>query len=339
MATFTAVKNKNQTVKDLKGTLLYMMDDKKTEYKGNYLNTGVNCFLYTSYLEMLTTKQQYGKTAGRMYYQFVQSFPEDSVLDPNQIHALGLEFAAQQFAGFECVVSTHCNTENVHNHILVNSVSYETGKKLHQNHDDLVQHRIANDAICMKYGDQVLETYDKKKKYQSMKAGEHRAAMRGNSWKMALIDTIEVALLYSTDKESFIENMEYEGYQVNWSDNRKYITYTTPEGRKCRDKSLHDETYLKENLERLFVFRQETGYVPLTPEPPEGWLGELRDYEALLGDVITLGKDLEQLDNTPPPRTPIMWTDHKQRQREKLKKMALGHKPSNEPEQGYFMSM
>lgn len=339
MATFTAVKNRKQSVKALKGTLIYMVDIQKTAYENRYLNTGVNCLAYSCYHEMMTTKQQYGKADGRMFYQFVQSFPEDSVLTSPEIHQLGLEFAAQQFSGFECLVSTHCNTENVHNHILVNAVSFETGKKLHQNHDDLMQHRMVNDTLCMKYGDQTLEPYDKKKKYQSMRSGEYRAAMRGNSWKLALIDSIEIALLYATNKQTFIENMEYDGYQVNWSDNHKYITYTTPEGKKCRDKSLHDETYLKENLERLFAFREATGFVPLTPEPMEGWLGELQQHENLLQKTVSLGKNLENITPQPPPHTPIVWTDHKQRQREMLKKLAQGQKLSNEPEQQYSMSM
>lgn len=54
--------------------------------------------------------------------------------------------------------------------------------------------------------------------------------------------------------------MENEGYQVTWADNRKHITFTCPNGRKCRDSSLHDETFLKKNLETLFAYRQTTRF-------------------------------------------------------------------------------
>lgn len=133
--------------------------------------------------------------------------------------------------------------------------------------------------------------------------------------------------------------MEYEGYEVNWSDSRKYITYITPEGYKCRDNKLHDDTYLKENLEKLFIFRQETGFVPLTYEPPEGWLGEMENYYSVGENLIQLGKSIEGMADVPPPMTPKAWTDRKQKQRENLKKLAAGHKLSSELEQDFEMTM
>ena len=339
MATFTPIKNKKQTKGALLGTLLYCVDARKTAHQGRSLVSGVNCNVYTAYLEMLTTKQQFRKTDGRQFFQFVQSFPEDADITPEEVHQIGLELAARQFPGFEVLVATHCNTDNLHNHILVNSVSYQSGKKLHQNHDDLVRHRQVNDEICMAHGQPVLECYRKGQKKKRARAGEYRAAERGESWKFALIKAIEEALLYSPDRESFIQNMEYEGYQVQWNDARKYITYTCPNGMKCRDNKLHDETYLKENLEKLFAHRQATGFVPLTPEPPEGWLGELERAGRLAEDVVSLGRNLERVVDTPPLPAPRTWTDSKQRQREALKKLAQGHKLHSEQEQEFGQRM
>lgn len=87
--------------------------------------------------------------------------------------------------------------------------------------------------------------------------------------------------------------MEYEGYTVRW-DHHNYILFATPEGKSYRDHSLHDETYLKENLERLFDYRAEHGFTPLTPEPPEGWLGQIEQASCLTNDIISLGKNLEK---------------------------------------------
>lgn len=198
---------------------------------------------------------------------------------------------------------------------------------------------MVNDQICMAHGLMVLEPYQKLKRGQALKQKEYSAAQRGQSWKLQLIAAIEDALLYSDDRKSFIHNMEYEGYEVNWSDTRKYITYTTPEGYRCRDNKLHDDTYLKENLEKLFIFRQETGFKPLTYEPPEGWLGEMQAHYGLTKDVISLGKNLESVGNTPPPLTPNTWTDRKQKQRENLKKLAAGHKSQSEQEQDFEMTI
>ncbi len=206
---------------------------------------------------MLITKQQHKKTSDRQFYQFVQSFPEDTTLTADRVHQLGLEFVAKQFPNFEVLISTHCNTDNLHNHILVNSVSFETGKKLHQNHDDLVQHRMVNDELCMKFGDTPLQKYQKSQRSKGMSPREYRSAMKGESWKMKLINTIDDCMKYATSKAMFIELMESEGYKIQWSDTRKYITYTTEQGQKCRDHRLHEDKYLKENMENEFRIREK----------------------------------------------------------------------------------
>lgn len=117
--------------------------------------------------------------------------------------------------------------------------------------------------------------------------------------------------------------MEMEGYEVSWMPNHKHITFTCPNGRKCRDSNLHDETFLKENLEMLFLYRQATGFRPQTVEPDEGWLGELATgwFQVLA--------DLERDDEWQFPAPPT-WTDSKQRHREALKKMAMGQKFSGD---------
>lgn len=338
MAIFSAVKNKKQTKGSMAGVLNYISDNNKVYYNNKPLRTGVNCNYYSGFAEMCVTKQQYKKDDGRQFYQFVHSFPEEDNVTPLEVHQIGLELAQKLFPDFEVMVATHCNTKYLHNHIVVNSVSFKTGKKLHQNHDVLMEQRIVNDQICMAHGLNILEPYQKLKRGQTLKQKEYRAAERGQSWKLQLIAAIEDALLYSMDRESFIHNMEYEGYEVNWSDTRKYITYTTPEGYKCRDNKLHDDTYLKENLEKLFIFRQETGFKPRTYEPPEGWLGQLENYYSIGDSLIQLGSNMEKMNDTPPPITPKTWTDRKQKQRENLKKFAAGHKLQSEQEQYFEMT-
>lgn len=255
MATFTAIKGRGKGSGAMGGVMQYVQQKKKTLWEGQQLVTGYNCTSRTAYLEMRMTKQQFHKTDGRQYYHFVQSFPEQDRLTPQEAHAIGLEFAQKQFPDFEVIVATHVDTDNLHNHLVVNSVSYKTGMKLHQNAADLQQHRQVNDMICQAHGLSVLPPAPKRVRQKRMSPGEYRAATRGQSWKFRLMNTIDECMRYAWTKEDFISLMESEGYQVRWTDSRKAITYTTPDGLKCRDDRLHDEKYLKEVMEREFRIR------------------------------------------------------------------------------------
>lgn len=331
MATFTAIKNKKQTVGVLSKVLDYVQQEKKTCMDGLRFITGLNCVPAAAFIEMLTTKQRFRKTDGRQFYHFVQSFSENDNLTPQEANAIGLELVQREFPGYEVVVATHLDTNHIHNHLVMNSVSCENGRKLHQSEDDLLRHRQVNDKICAAHGLSVLDAPEKHTKKKRMKPGEYQAGLRADSWKLDLIQVINEALEYAVDRESFIENMEYEGYEVTWIDTRKHITFTCPNGRKCRDSSLHDETFLKENLEALFVYRQATGFRPSSVEPDEGWMGELAD------GFIRLGRSMERLDDLPPLLEPPTWTDSKQRRREALKKMAMGQKLTTNTHRGMSM--
>ena len=324
MATFTAIKNKKQTAGVLGGVLKYVQQEKKTRAGGLRFVTGHNCVPQSAYTEMMTTKQRFKKRDGRQFYHFVQSFAETDALTLQEANAIGLELAQREFLDFEVVVATHLDTNHLHNHLIVNSVSCENGRKLHQNRDTLLAHRKLNDEICMAHGLRVLEEPERYPKKKRMKPGEYQAGLRNDSWKLDLIQAINEALEYAVDRESFIENMEYEGYEVTWSDTRKHITFTCPNGRKCRDSSLHDETFLKENLEALFAYRQTVGFHPGSLEPAEGWMRNLAS------GLLRLGRALERGNDLPPLPAPSTWTDSKQRRREALKKLAMGQKLSGD---------
>ncbi len=108
---------------------------------------------------------------------------------------------------------------------------------------------------------------------------------------------------------------------------------------KCRDNKLHDDIYLKENLEKLFVYRAEHGFTPLTPEPSEGRLGQVEKADPLAEHLISLGKNVEKMGDVPSPLTLRSWTDSKQKQREARKKLAQGHKLQSEQEQEMDLAM
>ena len=320
MATFTAIQCKKQSASSMRGVIDYVEQEKKTRWGDAWLVTGNNCVPQSAFIEMQMTKERFRKTGGTQFYHFVQSFSAEDNITPQEVNAIGLEFAQKQFPDFEVVIATHVDTGHLHNHMVVNSVSHKDGHKLHQSYDDLLTHRKVNDQICLAHGLSVLDECDPRKKKKRMKPGEYQAGLRGDSWKLDLIQAINEALEYSITREDFITNMEMEGYEVSWMPNHKHITFTCPNGRKCRDSSLHDETFLKENLEALFAYRRAVGFCPGSLEPDEGWMGDLAS------GIIRLARSLECSDDLPPLPAPPVWTDSKQRRREVMKKLAMGQK-------------
>jgi len=336
MATVNFVNRpKSQSGGGMGGVLKYVQRDEKTMHNGKKLVSGLNCSPQSVYHEFMSTKLQYGKDSGMMYYHMVQSFHPDEKITPETAHEIAMKLA-EHYKDFEVLVATHSDCEHIHSHFIINSVSFETGKKLHQKADVIDQIRKKSDALCRQYGLSVCQPNQSRVK--SMNAAEFHTAQKGESWKFTLIKAIDDALCYSDSKETFIQNMEYEGYQVNWTDTRKHITYTTPEGYKCRDNKLFDETYLKENLEKLFEYRNMYGFTPQTPEPEGGWLSEIYPMTGIATELVHLGKNIEDMSEDAPVHTPYIHTESKQRQRERIKALAQGHKLQSEEQshsQGY----
>lgn len=257
MATFTAIKNRAQGGGTMGRALDYVEQEKKTLWEERQLVTGWNCVARSAYDEMMTTKRLYEKTDGRMFYQFIQSFDPAEEVTPEEVHAIGLELAQRLFPEYEVVVATHVDTEHLHNHLIVNSVSCANGRKLHQNAADLQRQRQVNDEICMAHGLGVLEPPQKHSQKKQMRPGEYRSAVRGESWKFQLMNTVDQCMKRARTRADFIREMERRGYQVRWEETRKSITYTTPKGKKCRDDRLHEDKYRKEVMEREFRIREE----------------------------------------------------------------------------------
>ena len=240
----------------LQATLDYCMQDEKTMYESRKLVYGMNCSEQDPYLDMMTTKKLYGKTGGRMYYHLDQSFSPDEKITPEQAHKIAIEFAEEQFKGYEVLIATHVDARHIHTHFVVNSVSFENGLKYHSSKDNIRKLREASDTICIKHGFSVVKPRDQKKT-TGIGTREYRIACKSSSWKMNLIVAIEAGMRKAKTKDEFLEFMKKRGYEVNWTDTRKYITYTTPNGYRCRDIRLHEDKFLKEVMENEFRIRQE----------------------------------------------------------------------------------
>ena len=251
---FVNYKRGTQSRAAMRGVMLYVMQEKKTAWDGVPLVSGVNCQPQSVYDDFLNTKLLYHKDGGVMFYHMVQSFPKGAAVDPRQAHEAARRLA-EYFDGCEVLVCTHVDREHIHSHCVINSVNFETGKKLHMAKEQLQELMRRNDAICLEMGLPVFEPTTQQAR--GMSGAEYHTALRGQSWKLRLMNTIDECMKYAADKDAFVSLMASEGYAVRWESGRKYITYTTPEGMRCRDSKLHEEKYCKEAMEHEFRIRAE----------------------------------------------------------------------------------
>lgn len=152
MAIITAIKEKTQSRTAMKKVMDYVAQDYKTLFQNENgeqcrLLSGQNCCGETAFQEFMATKKQYRKESKVFFYQYVQSFKPNCGATPQEIHQMGMELA-RRFEGYEVQIATHIDRDHWHNHLIVNSVSCETGLKLQFNEKDLEQLRSLSDEIC-----------------------------------------------------------------------------------------------------------------------------------------------------------------------------------------------
>lgn len=287
MATVTYIRESKQSISAMKGVIDYCCRDKKVYDKisNQRLISGINCDGENAFSEFLATKKSYKKTDGMNFYQYVQSFSPDENITPQKAHEVALEFAEKAWSEYEVLVATHCDAQHIHSHFVINSVSFENGKKLRQNPNTLKSLRALSDEICRQHNLSTLEPYSK----DGMKIStrEYRTAVKGQSWKFKLMNDIDKAMNISGSKEDFINAMSIMGYSVTWTDDRKYITYQCPNKMKCRDIKLHNKKYLKGSMENEFRYRQEQ------------YFGKSQTEEQQLtdGDRTTIGRNKSNFDS------------------------------------------
>ena len=282
MATIKAVSSKAPIGTAIK----YVTQEEKTEQK---LQSGIGCNPESAYDEMQATKELWGKTNKRQYLHFVQSFAPGET-EPEKAQAIGKELASNNPAwkGFEVLVVTHQDREHIHNHFIINSVSYEDGHKIQSSKKDLERLKAQSDNLCKKEGLSVIDrskqrqaeevTAYKKDTYKLLKDAEKGEAQSYvQSTAIAIIEEKQEA----TSREDFIERMDKRGYGVDWQDSHKNITFTDKEReahgeKKCKVRNSTLEKYYnidfsKEGLSHEF---EENRARASRPEEPERGLAE-----------------------------------------------------------------
>ncbi len=247
MAIIEQINGRNKTYTGLRRVIDYILRDDKTELG---LNSGFNCDADNAYNDFVMTKRNYNKETGRQYIHFVQSFSDREEISPETVKAIADELLMMdKFKGFQVVYATHTDTDNLHTHFILNTVNSYTGMKWKMSKEELQELKDYSDEICRRYG--LIITHGKKGSH--INRGEYRTKGKSKSWKYELYLAVVEARKYATSREDFIFKLKKLGYQTEWSDNRKYITFTNIDGKKCRNRKLYPpEQFTKEALEKRF---------------------------------------------------------------------------------------
>ena len=228
------------------------------------LVSGVGCAPDTVKEEMQSTKELYGKSGGRTYKHFVQSFAPGEEISSAQAHEIAVDLASnsKMLQGYEVLIATHQDKNHIHSHFIVNSVSFENGRKFQMSSKDLQHLKDQSDELCKQRGLSVCAKGRDfageerqsivawtKEKYQYLKAlfEEDNAKSYMCNIKTAIERTLEEA----TSIEGYKNRLAKQGITVKWEESRKHITYIDSEGRKVRDTNLKKTFNLSADKETL----------------------------------------------------------------------------------------
>ena len=267
MAINKTINKRTNTHGAMRNCIEYVLRQDKTSELLTYV-TGPYChdeinydLVYRTFLE---EKKVWDKDFGRMYAHNIISWHKDEQITSEQALEFGKEFAENWFSGFQTLVAVHRDKDHIHCHLVTNSVSYEDGRKLHNTKKDLERMKQLTNQMCRERG---LTVAEKGKHFDGsqIEKGEVIAWSKDkyNLFRQQVTDSFVVdcamavlkALENCISKEKFIEKMKQFGWNVNWTEKRKHITFQNQDGKKVRDSNLSKTFHLdisKEDLENEF---------------------------------------------------------------------------------------
>ena len=267
MAINKTINKRTNTHGAMRNCIEYVLRQDKTSELLTYV-TGPYChdeinydLVYRTFLE---EKKMWDKDTGRMYAHNIISWHKDEQITPEQAFEFGKQFAETWFSGFQTLVAVHKDKDHIHCHLVTNSVSYEDGRKLHNTKKDLERMKQFTNQMCRERG---LTVAEKGKHFDGsqIEKGEVIAWSKDkyNLFRQQVKDSFVAdcamavlkALENCISKEKFIEKMKQFGWNVNWTEKRKHITFQNQDGKKVRDSNLSKTFHLdisKEDLENEF---------------------------------------------------------------------------------------
>ena len=253
MAVNKTINKRTNTHGAMRNCIEYVLRQDKTGKLLTYI-TGPYChdeinydLVYRTFLE---EKKMWNKDTGRMYVHNIISWHKDEQITSEQALEFGKEFAEKWFSGFQTLVAVHKDKEHIHCHLVTNSVSYEDGRKLHNTKKDLERMKQLTNQMCRERG---LTVAEKGKHFDGsqIEKGEVIAWSKDkyNLFRQQVKDSFVAdcamavlkALENCISKEKFIEKMKQFGWNVNWTEKRKHITFQNQDGKKVRDSRATEE--------------------------------------------------------------------------------------------------
>ena len=267
MAINKTINKRTNTHGAMRNCIEYVLRQDKTSELLTYV-TGPYCrdeikydLVYRTFLE---EKKMWDKDSGRMYAHNIISWHKDEQITPEQALEFGKEFAENWFSGFQTLVAVHKDKDHIHCHLVTNSVSYEDGRKLHNTKKDLERMKQLINQMCRERGLTVAEKgkhFDESQieKGEVIAWSKDKYNLFRQQVKDSFVADCAMAVLKALEncisKEKFIEKMKQFGWNVNWTEKRKHITFQNQDGKKVRDSNLSKTFHLdisKEDLENEF---------------------------------------------------------------------------------------
>ena len=267
MAINKTINKRTNTHGAMRNCIEYVLRQDKTSELLTYV-TGPYCrdeikydLVYRTFLE---EKKMWDKDSGRMYAHNIISWHKDEQITLEQALEFGKEFAENWFSGFQTLVAVHKDKDHIHCHLVTNSVSYEDGRKLHNTKKDLERMKQLTNQMCRERGLTVAEKgkhFDESQieKGEVIAWSKDKYNLFRQQVKDSFVADCAMAVLKALEncisKEKFIEKMKQFGWNVNWTDKRKHITFQNQDGKKVRDSNLSKTFHLdisKEDLENEF---------------------------------------------------------------------------------------
>lgn len=222
-----------------------MLNKEKTEDR---IISGKDCSVQNAINEMNATKNLYGKTRGISYHHVIQSFKPGEI-SPEKAHKIGIGFSENNFKDHEVLIATHKDKNHIHNHLIVNSVSFKDGHKLITDKKSLHELKRENNRICQREHLSVIEKPYAKNRYSM---AEYRLAEKGLSiWKEQLRSAIDEAKSRSKNMVELKEYLE-KNFNIKMKIQNRNVSYLHPGKQKyCRADKL-GASYTKEGLNIFF---------------------------------------------------------------------------------------
>jgi hypothetical protein len=245
----------------LRNVLEYTEQDVKTEKQ--FYVTGINCDPATACEQMSRTKLQFQKTDGILAFHGYQSFAPGEAT-PETAHAIGVKLAQELWGDrFEVVVSTHLDKHHLHNHFVLNSVSFMDGKRYYDNNATYALMRQTSDRLCRKYSLSVIENPQKGK---SRHYAEWKAEQEGKpTWRGLIREDVDKAIAASMTFTKFIAALRKQGYEVKTG--VKYMAVRpTGKERFVRLKTLGND-YTEDAIKQRILQNRSPKRPEVLPEP------------------------------------------------------------------------